>query len=230
MSNQNSDNEHIILDIKQGFKTNTLPQFAVNSSSTDALPHSHTFFELMYVNSGTISHSINFGKPTVLRKGDFMLIDKDSVHEYTNVGKHPCEIVNLAFTGSFIDRRLPQGSKLANVFRSIKPGLNAAYSLPSGIIMHDEDKSIINIIALMLNEYHRSDELSENILRHLTISLLVLIARIPHNSNKYISETTASMMSYIEAHYAEKNFYRMPQQSLTILLHTSPINSAVKSE
>lgn len=206
MSKQNADNKYQTLDFNRGFKIDNPTQFAVSSSSTDALPHSHTFIELMYVKSGTIAHAINFGKPTILKKGDFMLIDTDSVHEYINTDKQPCEIVNLAFTGNFIDRRLTTNSKLASIFRSNKLGLNAVYSPPLEIIMHDEDKSIINTIALIKNEFNRNDELSANILRHLTISILVSMTRIPHgNSNHYMSDIVASMISYIESHYTQKN-------------------------
>ena len=206
MSKQNADNKYQTLDFNRGFKIDNPTQFAVSSSSADALPHSHTFIELMYVNSGTIAHAINFGKPTILKKGDFMLIDTDSVHEYINTDKQPCEIVNLAFTGNFIDRRLTTNSKLASIFRSNKLGLNAVYSPPLEIIMHDEDKSIINTITLIKNEFNRNDELSANILRHLTISILVSMTRIPHgNSNHYMSDIVASMISYIESHYTQKN-------------------------
>lgn len=42
-------------------------------------PHSHLFFELTYILSGTVKHSID-GKTSILHAGDYFLVDYGSVH------------------------------------------------------------------------------------------------------------------------------------------------------
>lgn len=199
--------DYTTLDFQQAFQLSNDTQIVISSSVKDAFPHVHNFLELMYVAHGTIAHSVNFTNPIIMKTGDFTLIDTDSVHEYTSMsGK--CEVINIGFTGSFIDKRLSQKAKLSDVFHSSKLGLKNKYAIaPSGIVLHDTNKNIIDTIDLMNKELINAESLSTNVLRHLLDALLISIAKIPRlseNSNS-LSELSAKLINYIELHYAEQN-------------------------
>lgn len=198
---------YIELNFKNGFALDNKTQLVIDMRTTDAYPHTHNFFELMYVARGSVVHSINFAKPIVMKKRDFVLIDLDSVHEYASVDKNGCEVINVAFLASFIDNRLSSKSKLSNIFRSSKLGLSGKNAIaPAGIIMHDVHSDILDIIELISKELKKADDISTNIIRHLLITLLISITRMSNIENMNdLSELSALMINYIEKHYAEQN-------------------------
>lgn len=207
MFSQNSNQSYMKLNFNSGYALDSNTKLVLSSRTTDAYPHTHSFFELMYINRGTIAHSINFSKPVVLKKKDFALIDKGSIHEYASIDKSGCEVINVAFSADFIDKRLTDKSKMLNIYRSSKLGLSGKYAIaPSDTILHDSNNDIINILDLISKELKNTDNLSPNILRHFLISLLISISRIANSENtNNLSDLATVLIDYIETNYKEQN-------------------------
>ena len=67
--------------------------------------HTHGFLEIAYVKSGKAEHILN-GKKSMIKKGDFLILDYDAVHSYKNIKKEKLEILNCLFHPEFIDKTL----------------------------------------------------------------------------------------------------------------------------
>lgn len=59
-------------------------------------PHRHDFHEMFLVTAGSGYHMVR-GEPTLLRRGDLMLIRPDDLHEFAYIGEKGMEHINIAF-------------------------------------------------------------------------------------------------------------------------------------
>ena len=59
------------------------------------LLHDHDYFELFIITEGSIRHAIN-GKSTVLEKGHMVFIRPDDFHQYRQIEKQDCQMINIA--------------------------------------------------------------------------------------------------------------------------------------
>lgn len=66
-------------------------------------PHSHEFFEFVYVLKGSALHALD-GIASTVRAGDFFIIDIGSVHSYES--RNNFKIINILFAPEFLDPAL----------------------------------------------------------------------------------------------------------------------------
>lgn len=67
--------------------------------------HSHDFYEVFFIQSGTIIHDFN-NQEQVLCKGHIQLIQPDDTHNLRCPDGMTCHLTNIAFNPSIIDNRL----------------------------------------------------------------------------------------------------------------------------
>lgn len=201
-------NKYVNLDFSSCFKVDNATNLYVRPFIGDSLPHAHNFFELTYVTHGTVAHSVNFTHPEIMRKGDFILIDIGSVHEFAGIDKNTtCETLTLAFTGSFVSEKIGSNPRLRDVFHCDRLNLPSTYAItPSGVILHDLNGLIHDSIMLISKLIELGDDCSESALKNLLVSLLITIATLPQkNINRAISVTTAILINHIENRYNEQS-------------------------
>lgn len=212
-------NELLIkLDFSIGFRLdNQNTRFVICSRTTDSPPHTHTFFEIMYVLRGTVAHAVNFSNPIIMKPGDFVLIDIDAVHEYASITNEGCEVINIAFAAPFIDKRLSKSARVSNIFKSSKLGLKGKYTLaPSGDVLHDYKNNVLGIINLMLSEMDKPDDLSYGILRHYLLSLLAYASRYKNDEkNDDFSQITANLINCIENNYMQHDLLKHTAEDMS---------------
>lgn len=207
MFSKNSVDNFSNLDFKTGFKVDSATNIYVRPYIGDSVPHAHNFFELTYVTHGTVAHSVNFTKPEIMRKGDFIFIDIGSVHEFAGIDKKSaCETLTLAFTDSFINKKIDSELRLTDIFHSKRLNLPTNFAItPSGVILHDNDNLIYDSLMLMLKYINISESRSDSALENLLVFLLVTIAELSQNNIEHkISYTTTKLINYIENHYNEQ--------------------------
>ena len=71
-----------ITDYKSAVKPNKI--FIFLSPAQKTVVHGHSFFELAYVLSGKCEHTMD-GHTCIMSKGDYILLDKDSIHSYHSI-------------------------------------------------------------------------------------------------------------------------------------------------
>lgn len=141
-------------------------------------PHKHAFLELAYVIEGTAVHKINGGNDTVIKAGDYFIIDYNTEHEYyaktENFG-----VINCLFLPRLIDKTLMYCKDFQTLLQHYLIKINAldmGFS-PADHIFHDEDGKILGILEEMLEEYENKENNYIELLRSDLIRLLIHTAR-----------------------------------------------------
>lgn len=192
------------LDFSTAFKTDRKTEFFLNTYRRNSIPHRHDFFEIMYVLKGTIHHSVNFNKPITMNKGDYMLIDIDSIHEYCGENH---EVINIAFYDSFIDKRMNGNSKIYDLLYSKKVGLKStAATFPSCMVLHDNSGIIFDMINIIFKMRENTGKDSAAFIRHCIISMLIYISTSPDTDflPGNISEATSHLLDYTKKNYSNQ--------------------------
>ena len=189
--------------------------------SKDSHHHTHTFFELMYVTEGTITHSLNGAQSESIPKGSFIFIDLGNSHSFTC---NDATIVNISFSAKLIDKHMTSCKDINQLMSSSKFSFNKnmRISFPAGIVMNDETGDIIQLIIMMQKQITLNSELSYNIIRQHMIALLFLIIQ-PHYDNlstKTSSPLSDKVLSLVQENYAKPDVLSIAAQKLNYSVAT----------
>ena len=184
--------------------------------------HHHTFFEMIYVVNGTINHSINGDEVKPLKTGDFIFIDVGTIHSFT---VHDVTAINLVFTPQLIDKNIQSCTSLKELFKSDKfsPGMYTA-PFPVDTILHDSDKSLLNMLYFLMSKFENPMSLSYKIIRSSVVSMLMHIFEPHYDNNSKVNPITEELIRIIAEHYNEENLLT---RAATELNYTIPYISAI---
>ncbi len=148
------------------------------SLEENVVMHSHSFFEFVYVASGSAEQVIN-GKRMTVSQGDYFLIDLKGSHEYKKIKRTgELKIINCLFLPSFIDRALGERAEFSDICDSI---LNYAHSYTPETLLfkpfRDADGFVGGIIRRMLGEYRDKKDGYKEILKNLLSCLILYLLR-----------------------------------------------------
>ena len=140
--------------------------------------HSHDFLELAYIEEGSVMHTID-KEVTMLKKGDYFIIDYDTLHKYKSTDNGTIKIINCLFLPSFLDKSLKNCRKFSEVTGNYLIRINKSMLTrnPSNTAFNDEDGKIYKILKNMLNEYNTKNNGYVEILRANLIEILVITLR-----------------------------------------------------
>ena len=169
--------------------------------------HSHNFLELAYIEEGEVLHTLG-DEQTVIKKGDYFIIDYDALHKYTSLKNGTVKIINCLFLPSFLDKSLKNCRRFSEVTGNYL--IRIQYSMltqnPSNTVFKDEDGRILSIIKNMLCEYNKKDNGYIEILRANLIEILVLtLRRIMAADAGYSGDSpiTSSIKEYVRKNFSE---------------------------
>ncbi len=173
------------------------------SLEENVVMHTHSFFEFVYVASGSAEQIINSKKMTV-SQGDYFLIDLKGAHEYKKIeGAGELKVINCLFLPSFLDRTLEGRAEFSEICDSILNYSNE-YA-PESVLFtpyRDKDGFVGGIMRRMLREYREKKNGYKEILKNLLSCLIIYLlrggeivekdgekmTRRPHNPTKYIKK------------------------------------------
>ena len=164
-------------------------------------PHSHEFFEFIYVLEGHAKHHIN-DIDCDLSAGDYLVIDYNSVHSYFD-GEN-FTIINCLFIPELIDENFKNVSDfnaLTNLFLLKIDRLKLTENIANQIY-HDSDGRVRNIFENMLIEYSENNVGSLEILKCLLSEVMIFTIRHAESVSS-ISPFTESIIQIIEEKYSE---------------------------
>ena len=175
----------------------------LNIQESGAVPHSHDYFELVYVLEGSAVQSID-GRDMEVKAGDYYVIDYDTNHSYTQCKDF--HIINCLFKPEFLDKALTgckDFDKLINNYL-IHFDNNMLSRLPADSLFHDSPGEIRQLFESIEREYNCGDSGYIEMMRGHLIQILVLSLRsiyiVPavrrHNAVRQVLE-------YVEDHYSE---------------------------
>ena len=161
--------------------------------------------ELVYVTKGCAVHKINGTNSTVIKQGDYFIIDYETEHEYKSIDKNFC-VINCLFLPDLLDKSLMYCKDFQTLLRHylIKINANSMHFNPANHIFHDSDGKILEILKEMLDEYNNEQESWQEFVRSDLIRLFILTARrVPAGkadntlTQKIINEITKNSGSHI---------------------------------
>lgn len=164
-------------------------------------PHSHEFFEFIYVLSGHAKHRIN-DVDCDLSAGDYLVIDYKSIHSYYD-GEN-FTLINCLFVPELIDKSFKNVSDfnaLTNMFLLKIDRMKLTENI-SDQIYHDYDGRVKTIFENMLIEYTENKVGALEILKCLLSEVMIFTIRHAENVS-IISPFTQSIIQIIEEKYAE---------------------------
>ncbi len=176
----------------------------------DVEPHNHTFFELFYIKSGHIMHSLNNGDKISMFAGDYMLVDIGTYHVYDICD---AEVINVAFTSTAITKHLPICTSFFQLLSYHVFSVIGTSSTPFPIdtILHDDDGRILTQIEMMREnttlQLNEVDFMSAYIVKHQLISLILCIAKkyCTFDAPIPIGSLTQTILKIVSNHYKDPN-------------------------
>ena len=169
--------------------------------------HSHLFFELTYILSGTVEHTID-GKSSVLNAGDYFLVDYGSVHSYRTQTDNSFSNLDCLFLPELLDPALKGSEHLSDVFEHYLLHFNMQILAqnPAQLVFHDDDGKIKNILEKIRQEVaEHAPGYTELIRCYLIEILLMTVRQIKNASVASETHTIATFLTdYIANHYMEE--------------------------
>lgn len=179
-------------------------QFSVFYGTTNGQPHLHSFFEILYVEKGSLYHSVSAKEENVMKEGDFIFIDIGTIHDYTAIDD--VSVINIVFTPDLFIPGMQDCSSIAELFKKYKLNLEPLLiSFPVNTIMHDDNKTILNMIYFLREKAENPLSLTSTIIRHSLISLFMHITEPEYQDKPHLSSITEALLKLVDNHYAEPN-------------------------
>lgn len=167
--------------------------------------HNHDFIELVYVADGSAEHSILNGSSITVKKGNYFIVDHNTMHKFTTKKDSMITVVNCLFLPAFVDKVLTGCETLESILNHYLIHLNCKTlrCSPADTVFDDEDGSVWEIINTMLCEYKEKNVGYIEVMRCKLIELLIKIARnISDKENSALySDISLDIIKYIESEY-----------------------------
>ena len=97
------------------FLDNSLITLKKSNETTFVAPHSHEFIEMIYVCRGNSVH-FSGGKTNRLKCGDYIFVDYNTVHGFTEKSSD-FSIINCLFVPRFVDMSLKNCQTLSDILK-----------------------------------------------------------------------------------------------------------------
>ena len=167
--------------------------------------HSHLFFELTYVLDGEVEHIIN-GEKSILKAGDYLLVDQGSIHSY-HASEEGFANIDCIFLPELLDPSLKNSHSLSDVFSHYLVNFNMLLISqdPAKMVFHDYDGTILRILKDVHTEYQTKEAGYREMVRSHLVRILLLTLRRLEDADiaTGAKKLSAYLTSYISAHYSE---------------------------
>ena len=177
--------------------------------------HSHTFYELVYVDKGFSLHSYN-GKTTILTAGDLFAVCPENVHSYSSA--YQATIYNCLFE---LDELTGLGEEILSL-----PGIkwiNAANGeLPLIKVPLNDRRDIVLLLEKMRWERANKTQGWELSMKANLIQFLISVSRLTSNLSVEDSSRNANYLGYIykALQFIEENYVNCGITTLDIAEYT----------
>lgn len=173
-------------------------------SQPTASSHDHDFLELTYVVQGQATHRID-DRTSVIRQGDYFIVDYGVKHEYAQIGQVPFVVINCLFLPRLIDETLSNCRRFQELADNylIKFNYRSLSDRPTGLIYHDQDGHIGQLITRLSKEYNEKQVGHQEIMRCQLIEIIINTMRRVYRADD--EPEGSELVQYIIAQ-VEKNF------------------------
>ncbi|GAB3255504.1 AraC family transcriptional regulator [Larkinella harenae] len=166
------------------------------------LEHQHSFFELVYVLSGTGRQCINQNQFNY-HAGHLFLITPDDCHALY------IETTSELFFLRFNDIYVQSGALQTGSIQRLEYILQNANHQPGCILKNQSDKKLVRpVVEAIIREYENRDLYNQELIRQLVNTLIVVVARnianyMPEQVSAKTEEKALDILNYIQNHIYE---------------------------
>ncbi|MCZ4245861.1 AraC family transcriptional regulator [Pedobacter punctiformis] len=189
-------------------KENLYEPFTIVSKTLDECPkegHQHSFFEFIYIKSGTGKQCINKNN-FQYHAGHMFLITPEDCHSFD------IETTTTFFFLRFNDIYLKNSGLLAENIERLEFILHNANHKPGCILKNQSDKALVEpMVDAILREYTNRDLYNKELVQQLVNTLIIIVARniaryLPEQVNMGNEEKAMDILQYIQSniYYPEK--------------------------
>ncbi|MDR0405766.1 MAG: AraC family transcriptional regulator [Clostridiales bacterium] len=176
----------------------------ITCAHKDTDTHNHEFLEMVYVTDGKAMHTLN-GKKTVVKKGDYFIIDYKACHKYNAIDDKPYTIINCLFRPEFIDKTLVDCRGFQDLINNylIKFSYQTLADSPTSVIFRDDDGAVLPLIARLQSEYAGKNQGYLEIMRCYLIEIIIKTMRkISRNDADELNHTQCRHITkYVDENY-----------------------------
>ena len=187
----------------------------------DCTLHHHDFLEMVYVTEGSAIHTLNNEK-TIVKKGDYFIIDYGAYHQYSTLEDMKFEIINTLFKPEFIDKTLFNCLSFQDLINHylIRFSYKTLEKSPTNIIYCDDNKSIYTLIEKLQMEYIKKSPGYLELMRCYLIEIIIqTMRRINKEETSIIyNDYSKYIIDYIEENYMKQIFLTEISQRLNFSL------------
>lgn len=161
--------------------------------------HRHSFFELVYVVSGTGRQCINQSTFSY-RKGHLFLLAPEDSHCFWI--EEATQFLFIRFNHVY----LQAGQAQQGAWQRLAPLLRHANHIPGCILRHHADKVLLHpLMAAIIQEHIKEDVYHQELIQQLLNTLLVLVARnialtLPAQLTESVEGKILSITQYLQTH------------------------------
>ncbi|MCF0056318.1 AraC family transcriptional regulator [Dyadobacter sp. CY356] len=182
--------------------------YVIKYETLDVCPkpeHAHSFFELVYVRSGTGLQCINKSS-FAYRAGHLFLLTPDDCHSFD------IQTTSQLFFLQFNDIYIKNNGIVAENVKRLEFILQNANHQPGCIFRNKDDKMLVGpIIEAIIREHETRDIYNQELIHQLVNTLIIIIARniakfLPEKVNMATEEKAIDVLQYIQnnIYYPEK--------------------------
>ena len=189
------------VDEKAFFEENFIHAFYCDLNSYQK--HSHDYFEVMYVASGSAKH-IHDGEIRTVTVGDYLLMDYNCFHEYKALSDD-FAVINCLFLSKAIDKTIHGCKDFGDLLKSCQFRFKVISDIPTNRIFHDESGKIGKLLLEMCEECGNKSTGYLDYMKTLLIQTLVTLLRSTAELNeRSYSTPVAETVKIIEKDFAEQ--------------------------
>jgi AraC-like DNA-binding protein len=197
------------------YRENLHEPFSILFKTLDECPmkeHQHSFFELVYILSGTGMQCINKSKFRY-QAGHMFLITPEDCHSFDI--ETTTEFVFLRFNNIYIQSK----SVYTDNIQRLEFILQHANHQPGCILRNHADKSLVRpMIEAIIREHVNRDIYNRELVQHLVNTIIVVVARniakyLPEQVEQGTGEKALDILQYIQQHISDPEKIRTEEIS-----------------
>jgi len=168
--------------------------------------HDHAFLELTYIQSGSAEHTLD-GQTTLLRAGDYLIVDYGSRHSYRGIGENGYDNLDCLFLPELLDPILKGTKSLRAILEHylLHFNMQALVQNPAHMVFHDENGRILELLNRIREEESKRDAGYTELVRCYLIEILLFTMRQLDDiqSASVGQDISAFITAYVAEHYME---------------------------
>lgn len=169
--------------------------------------HDHSFLELTYIIEGEAEHILD-GHMSVVKPGDYFIVDYGSRHSYKSLGSEGFLNLDLLFLPEILDPILKGTKSLRTLLEHylLHFNINALVQNPARMVFHDDTGQIKKLMDLINDEAESRRPGYTELIRCYLIEILLLTVRHLDDAEAASSgqDISAFITAYVAEHYMEE--------------------------